>query len=448
MPKININGSTYNKTSGPALYESMQPDGTPWPSVAAAHAGAIYKGISHVRLISIGGVMTEYWYVGGTDLVHLVPKYGGEGPISANGPYSKVGVSLPYENIGANSGNATNGIPRIFFGDNTPSGDNACILVGRNLTGTNLFVHAFRDESTMDSDVTGAYASFDAIPAVVGDLPVYNHLHAFQARPSFLGTGSIDQIVAFISGINVSSGVASNIFTLKVINANGSGVVTNQYGIWIDPLTKGTAGNFAIYSVDVNTPSYHAGVWQTGNDILAAGNINGANLKVNNGANNASLGIGTPIDTVSNPAGFYLVLIGHNAGTNLQAATTLYNTFVGARSGESMVTGNSNTFIGSYSGNANLGTGNVFIGANAGKYATGSNKFIVDNKDRADAATENSNALVIGEFATAPANQKLKVNGTLSVGFTGDYADNAAAITAGLAVGTIYRTGDLLKIVH
>ena len=28
------------------------------------------------------------------------------------------------------------------------------------------------------------------------------------------------------------------------------------------------------------------------------------------------------------------------------------------------------------------------------------------------------------------------------------YADNAAAVTAGLAVGQIYRTGDNLKIVH
>ena len=28
------------------------------------------------------------------------------------------------------------------------------------------------------------------------------------------------------------------------------------------------------------------------------------------------------------------------------------------------------------------------------------------------------------------------------------YADNAAAITAGLVIGDIYRTGDLLKIVH
>jgi hypothetical protein len=34
--------------------------------------------------------------------------------------------------------------------------------------------------------------------------------------------------------------------------------------------------------------------------------------------------------------------------------------------------------------------------------------------------------------------------------FTGvlQYADNAAAVSAGLAVGKVYRTGDVLKIVH
>lgn len=38
----------------------------------------------------------------------------------------------------------------------------------------------------------------------------------------------------------------------------------------------------------------------------------------------------------------------------------------------------------------------------------------------------------------------------LSVGYTGapEYADNNAAIAAGLLVGQVYRTGDVLKIVH
>lgn len=40
------------------------------------------------------------------------------------------------------------------------------------------------------------------------------------------------------------------------------------------------------------------------------------------------------------------------------------------------------------------------------------------------------------------------VFGTLNVVGVSEYADNAAAITAGLTTGSIYRTGDVLKIVH
>jgi hypothetical protein len=39
-------------------------------------------------------------------------------------------------------------------------------------------------------------------------------------------------------------------------------------------------------------------------------------------------------------------------------------------------------------------------------------------------------------------------NGLICSKSISEYADNAAAVTAGLAVGTHYRTGDTLKIVH
>jgi len=44
--------------------------------------------------------------------------------------------------------------------------------------------------------------------------------------------------------------------------------------------------------------------------------------------------------------------------------------------------------------------------------------------------------------------QNLLIMNTPSLTGVLEYADNAAAVTAGLAVGKIYRTGDVLKIVH
>ena len=41
-----------------------------------------------------------------------------------------------------------------------------------------------------------------------------------------------------------------------------------------------------------------------------------------------------------------------------------------------------------------------------------------------------------------------KVHGNLNITSVSEYADNTAAIAAGLTTGDVYRTGDLLKIVH
>jgi hypothetical protein len=41
-----------------------------------------------------------------------------------------------------------------------------------------------------------------------------------------------------------------------------------------------------------------------------------------------------------------------------------------------------------------------------------------------------------------------KVHGGLNITSVSEYADNTAAIAGGLTTGDVYRTGDLLKIVH
>jgi hypothetical protein len=45
-------------------------------------------------------------------------------------------------------------------------------------------------------------------------------------------------------------------------------------------------------------------------------------------------------------------------------------------------------------------------------------------------------------------NGSLYVSNGLKLGNINEYPDNTAALTAGLVVGEVYRTGDLLKIVH
>lgn len=40
------------------------------------------------------------------------------------------------------------------------------------------------------------------------------------------------------------------------------------------------------------------------------------------------------------------------------------------------------------------------------------------------------------------------VAGKLNLESVSEYTDNAAAVSGGLSVGDVYRTGDILKIVH
>ncbi|MBU0612307.1 hypothetical protein KKA39_02815, partial [Patescibacteria group bacterium] len=89
------------------------------------------------------------------------------------------------------------------------------------------------------------------------------------------------------------------------------------------------------------------------------------------------------------------------------------------------------------------GSGNVFLGSQAGYYETGSNKLFIDNQDRTDEATARTNSLIYGIFDATPANQKLTINGMLNVSVLPAYDDDAGAGGGGLTTGDFYQTTGL-----
>lgn len=304
-------------------------------------------------------------------------------------------------------GTATTGAPRLFLGSNTSSGDDSAILIGRSLTGSGLFSHGLRDESTFNVSGAGAYASFDTV-IKMGGTNAYNHLIAFQARPNFSGTSSVSEMASFYSWSLVSSGTVSAATGLHIQQPTvmPGAVLTYCAQILLESQTNAVT-NYGIYQ-NGPQPNYFSGLLQTGtNGILTTGQIKGSNLYTDSGANTVNFGVGTP------QKGYYDCFIGHNSGKNL--LTGSFNTFLGASSGYNCNGSSGNVYIGYNAGYGGNGSNNVFVGKEAGYHETGSSKFILDNTKRSSEADARQKALMYGVFSSAAESQQLTVNATLSV---------------------------------
>jgi hypothetical protein len=114
------------------------------------------------------------------------------------------------------------------------------------------------------------------------------------------------------------------------------------------------------------------------------------------------------------------VIIGKNAGMSLIES---HNVIIGANSLFSATSARTNVAIGRNSGfSLTTGDSNIFIGDNAGyRQTTNSNLFIVDNRERANAATELSHSIVYGVMGANPEDQSLRFNAdTFSFGTDAD----------------------------
>jgi len=157
-------------------------------------------------------------------------------------------------------------------GGNATSGDITSFLA--KSAQTNLLAsggaHGFRDESTYNpGSGSGGYASYDAIPVYTSS-GSQNHINTFQSRPNYAGSGTIDQIAGHTFQPTMSGvGAATITAGLVVADALGTGPITTQYGLLVQPLTRG-AGNYGVYVQGAN-PSYFGGNVQSGGTVQGTG---------------------------------------------------------------------------------------------------------------------------------------------------------------------------------
>jgi len=112
----------------------------------------------------------------------------------------------------------------------------------------NTAPHSFRDQTTFTPGVAGnAACSYDAALTSSG-AQAMDHTIAYQARNVHNGSNTLTHLYAFGSYM-VANGPVTNSYGLEYRAVSGTGTVTNEYGVYIGNLTKGT-NKYPLYIAD------------------------------------------------------------------------------------------------------------------------------------------------------------------------------------------------------
>ncbi|MFZ5365021.1 MAG: hypothetical protein ACOZBH_02370 [Patescibacteria group bacterium] len=321
-----------------------------------------------------------------------------------------VGAQAMYSN-GTGTENVAMGYQSLYSND---SGDQHTAIGYQSLYSLSANV----DDNTavgyraMYSNLAGGQST------AIGSQALYNAL-----APGYSTAVGYQALYATTTGdYNIAVGNQS-----MVANTTGS----DNVSIGVNALDSNTTGNYNIaigrqslqanISADYSTAlGYQALYSNTASNITAVGAQ--ALYSNTSGTGNAALGYQSLYSNTSgnnNSAFGYQSLFSHASGND-------GNTAMGYRSMYSMTAGALNTSIGTEALYSALSTsGNVAIGYRAGYFETGNNRLFIDNNSRSDEATGRVRSLIYGEFASATADQLLRINGLTQIqGHLIPYQDN------------------------
>ena len=273
-----------------------------------------------------------------------------------------------------------------------------------------------------------------------------------------------DNSVAIGNGANASNpnsiaiGPVSNTFTSTApyvaIVPNGVDMAFRDNSVVVGPSSYPAQSGVAI-GIDAqhNGGGFYRSVI-VGNTLRAAGDNDVVIGYNSNGLGNGAskIAIGTNVNNYAEKAiliGSYLdnsdssrveaIIIG-NSVKGAQRSIVIGNNASSYAAADTIQIGNDHTITQSNYG-VNVGYSNNIVGGVDNVIVIG------QNNEVSLIGGSKPGAAIIGNGITARAANTLHTNG-LNVGTVGEYADNTAALAAGLPVGQVYRTGELLKIVY
>lgn len=262
-----VDESIINKT-GNAGYNSYNSDYVISGSQAYDHAIG-FQASCHYHSTGIietfGGFTSAVWVDAAAGVVnkllnYSVYDYQGTGEVSNNVGFYAYPLTKGTNNWGVFIEGPTKsyfGGVLVLGGATTYDSTDPFVVVNRSITGTDN-AHCFVDESTVNKTGTIGYNSYD-VRAVVTGSQAYDHVLGFQAMASYISTGTLINFGGFASipNIGASAGLVTNIKNFWVEDFTGGGNATNQYGLYVGPLSSAT-NNFGVY-VAGTTKSFFGG---------------------------------------------------------------------------------------------------------------------------------------------------------------------------------------------
>lgn len=246
-----------------------------------------------------------------------------------------------------------------------------------------------------------------------------------QAGASVAIGASAGRFTQSISAVAVGSGAGKNFqgegSVAVGINTGATGQAT--LSVAIGPSSGNTNQGTRAIAIGAAAAMYNQGEGAIAIGKAAQGDPNDATNK--QGVRAIAIGDLAAI----NRQGEMAIAIGYGAAGNVQSLRAIA---IGQRAGQEFQ-GADAIAIGTFAGTNRQGINAIAIGNNAGN------------------VNQHQNSVCIGTNSVSTAINQVVLGGPLMttvVTTCPEYVDNAEAISAGLMRGTIYRTGDIMKIVH
>lgn len=317
--------------------------------------------------------------------------------------------------------------------------------VTRIIAGTNITISPASGVGTVTINATGGggggnswllsgnTATANDFLGTINNIPLTFRVNNLLAGS--IGDGLSNTFLGLRAGISNTTGNANTAFGFNALNFNTNGAGNTAGGCYAlsDNTTGASNTAFGSNALTLNT----------------IGNYN-TSIGMNSLANNTGDG-----NTANGFQALYNNTTGtYNTATGYQALNAnnigFWNTANGDQALFSNTSGTLNTAIGFQALYSNItGDRNIAIGPNAGRNGQYANTLIVDVFNRVNQTNELNQALIVGTFDPAVANQRLQVNGILVLPYVSqslNFANDAAAQVGGVPLGGVYHTAGTLKI--